>query len=422
MNVYYVGQAAETLKWYLLSIGSIFLALVLLPEFSSTRIKWLGWTMLGLVLFVDFRAVQTYDILYLKDYVAPVRLSSSMTTQAVLPDYQNPEILPLREFFNLETALPYPVVYPPCMYGAFNQFTTMGRFFRGWQIGEPRLMAYKDLYPDNEAQQYLIRNPRSIFFADYAFDSRYLRLSDILQYNVGQRVILVDAESFNKDLLKTTEHVYIPAMDFHPRFYQVSLDWKRAQVHQGAFGKEYSFDLPLDFPFYLSTTIFSYDYNSWQLTAARRILDPMQGELTRAYSYDVQNIKQKKLTILWPDGQVPAGDIKLQVKLPDRILNVWKNTNDDLGITFEAPKDGWIVFNYPYDSKWELIIDAKQVPISRVNRCFMGAPITQGKHQILMRYFPHTSVRFWIFLSMVLSIVCFFGIILHGIKRELFVR
>jgi len=337
----------------------------------------------------------------------------------VVPDYQNPRLLPLREFFNTETVPINPVISSKTgMYGAFYQYTPMGRFFMPWSIYEPRHISYKDLYPDIEIRQYLEENPRSIFFADDAFDSRYVKLADILHLNLGQRVITVDAEEFNSPFLKKAERVYISPSSFDEKIYNLALDWSKARIFKGHSGWEYVFDLPKDFPFYLSTTVFTNDYSSWRLMMGNKVLDPIQGSLTTPFTYDVQNIRDKKLTVLLPDEKAPPADLKLQVKLPERILGVWKNTYDDLGLTFEAPKDGWLVFNYPYDKKWELTVDGQKTPLSKVNRCFIGAPILNGQHQILLRYWPHTPLRFFIFISMVLSVLCLGGIINYSIKRE----
>jgi len=420
-----IGQAAaQTLKWYILSVAAIFFLLVLIPALKifNPQKNWVAWMILGSAFVVDFTALMAYVQFYKTEFtvsVVPTRLNPSYTRQAVVPDYQNPRLLPWREFFNVQSTPIYPVINSISgMYGAFYQYTPMGRFFLPASIYEPRHISYKDLHPDLEIQQYLAGNPRTVFFADDAFDSRYIRMADILRLNLGQRVIAVDQEPYNNAFLKNTDHVYIPPVDLKERIYDVSLDWKQARMHKRPEGWEYSFDLPKDFPFYLSTTVFTYDYTSWRLMVGDRILDPIQGKLTAPFTYDVQNVQDRKLTVLLPDQESFQAAIRLQVKLPGRVLNVWKNTYDDLGLTYEAPKDGWLVFNYPYDEKWELSIDGQQTPISKVNRYFIGSPIKGGEHQILLRYWPQTHLRFLIFISMVLSVICLGGIIYDSIKRE----
>ena len=147
-------------------------------------------------------------------------------------------------------------------------------------------------------------------------------------------------------------------------------------------------------------------------------VEPDAGKIDENFTYDVQNIQDRKLTVLLPDDGKLQGDIELQVKFPQGIHDVWKNTYDDLGLTNEAPQSGWLVFSYPYDEKWELTIDGQKTRLSKVNRYFMGAPISGGEHRILLRYWPHTTLRFWIFVSMVLSVVGLGGVVFYGIKRQ----
>lgn len=424
LSVGVIGHAAApTLKAYILSMGAIFFFLILTPEFLSADKRWVGWIIVSFAFAVDFTALMVYVPGYDKAYPAttdPVRLDPCYTHQAVVPDYQNPRILPFREFLNVQTTSTSPVINggPLCMYGAFYQYTPIGRFFHPWSIYEPRHIMYKGLYPDGEIQQYLEQNQRTLFFADYGFDSRYINLADILRLHLGQRVVLVDGNASNSSFLKTSGHFFIPAAVPQDHMYSLALDWNKAWVHQNASGWEYTFDLPKDFPFYLSTTVFTNDYNSWRLTVGNTMLNPMQGKLTTPWTYDVQNMQDKKLTVLLPIGMASKESIRLQVKLPQGIMAVGKNTYDDLGMTYEAPKAGWLVFNYPYDAKWELAIDGRLTPLSHVNRYFMGVPVTGGTHQIVLRYWPHTALRFWIFISIALSTICFFGIMFYSIKRE----
>jgi len=428
------GAATQTLKGYILSAGTIFLLFILLPEYLDADKKWvvlnpdtrryLGWIILGFAFVVDFVALMTYNQGYETKYLAdrnPLRVSPCYTHQAVVPDYQNPRhALPLREFLNVQGTNINPPIYggPLDMYGAFYQYTPIGRFFHRWSIYEPRHISYKDLYPDFEIQQYLGDNQRTIFFADFAFDSKYIKLADILRLNLGQRVVIAEANEYNSSFLKTTDRVYMPPLDLSERIYNVPLEWNKAKIHKKSEGWEYSFDVPKDFPSYLSTTVFTNDYGSWRLMINGRLLGPMQGELTTPFTYDVQNIQDRKITILLPDTKVPQEAANLQVKLPKGILDVWKNTYDDLGLTYDAPRAGWLVFNYPYDEKWELSIDNQNIPLSKVDRYFMGAPISGGEHRVLLQYWPHTYLRFLIFISMLFSVLCLGGMIYYSIKQE----
>jgi len=417
------GGAAQNLNLYILCLITTFLTFMLMAEYFPRRSRWVGWMILGFAFAADLTGLMVCNTSnsLINTTTVPVRLNPThYIHQAFVPDYQNPKILPVREFFNTQTEDISPLFADDNFYmiGDFYQYIPMGRFFRPWSLYSVRPISYKNLYPDFEIQQYLTKNPHTIFFADYAFDSQHLNFADILRLNLGSRVIVVKGEKYNRSFIKNLERVSVAPMEIKKKFYNVSLDLGKARIHKNPSGWEYIFDLPVDFPFYLSTSVFSDDYASWKLVVNGRVLAPMQGKLTAPYTYDVQNIQDKKLTVLLPDPIKQGVDINLQVKLPDGILNVWKNTYDDLGFTYQAPKAGWLVFNYPYDEKWELSIDNHKTPISKANRYFIGAPISGGVHQVLLRYWPHTLLRSWIFISIVLSIVCFVWILCYSIRRE----
>src|ERR1019366_2928715 len=102
-------------------IGSIFFTFILMQILCVKSHKWLGWIILGLAIGVDFTALMAYSKF---DYpynvnVTPTRLSPCYTHQAVLPDYQNPKILPFREYFNVQSNFTSPSIYDFLeMYGA----------------------------------------------------------------------------------------------------------------------------------------------------------------------------------------------------------------------------------------------------------------------------------------------------------------
>ena len=88
--------------------------------------------------------------------------------------------------------------------------------------------------------------------------------------------------------------------------------------------------------------------------------------------------------------------------LPDQGLIKAANTKaDQWDRTYKAGAAGWLVVHQPYDVKWQIIVDGKAVRFYRANKSFIGFPVQQGEHQISIRYWPHT----WIRWSMVLSVL-----------------
>jgi len=145
---------------------------------------------------------------------------------------------------------------------------------------------------------------------------------------------------------------------------------------------------------------------------------PAQGLLNVPYTYDVQNVRVGWMTVLLPvEESITFNNLDLKVKLPDYISDVWRNEHDHLGITFNAPSDGWMVLHYPYDLKWHLTVDGKPAALYRVNQYFMGAPVSKGGHKVLLNYWPDTPLRWLLSISMVLTVVVFEGLIIYAFRQ-----
>ena len=110
--------------------------------------------------------------------------------------------------------------------------------------------------------------------------------------------------------------------------------------------------------------------------------------------------------------------MELNVKMPDYITDIWRNEHDHFGITFKAPRDGWMVLHYPYDPKWHLTVDDKPVALVRMDQYFMGAPVPKGEHKILFRYWPETPLRTLLIISMVLVVAVLEGLVIYAFRRE----
>ena len=122
----------------------------------------------------------------------------------------------------------------------------------------------------------------------------------------------------------------------------------------------------------------------------------------------MQNIKEGKLTAAIPRADFIPGQQFVFFYPSDKnagVLGLWKSQYDNLGIDYRAQRSGWAVLQYPYDEKWKITVDGKTIKYYRVNKCFVGFPIAQGDHKILIQYWPDTSLRFWLLVSAVLTTV-----------------
>ena len=131
-----------------------------------------------------------------------------------------------------------------------------------------------------------------------------------------------------------------------------------------------------------------------------------QGELIRPYTFDVQNIKQGQLNAAFPGNDFPLHHrCVLLYRSGDNqgVVGLWKRQFDNLGLIYNAKKDGWFVGHYPYDTKWRISVDGKPVAYYRVNKSFIGFPLTQGEHKILIAYWPQSPLRILLLVSAILT-------------------
>ena len=182
---------------------------------------------------------------------------------------------------------------------------------------------------------------------------------------------------------------------------------------------EYAFDLPDDFPSYVASTIFTKDQYSMTVALDNHLFQAAQGKLVRPFTFDVQNLQTGKLTIALPSSlKLSEEKLTFRYTLPSGILDISKNSHDNFEFKYLASKDGWLVLHYPYDQKLRLTVDEKPVQIYKANKYFIGIPIQKGEHKIHLQYWPDTWLRSSIVLSVVLTTLAFFSLIIFGIKSE----
>lgn len=326
---------------------------------------------LAVVLLIELAALSNY---LKSDTFNNIKIGSirrkiaGLDSQFVL-DYQNPEILPLREFysvghenwgFNDQTH-----------YGLFFQFTPFERFKNKPNIYTQRHIAYKDIH--------------------------------------------LDPDIFSEDKKKIFTFVSESKEQSSPHFIEEEFTLSEAEVHNNSLGKEYALFLPKQFPSYLSTTIFTLDRANWTLTVDGHRLMATQGKLVSDWTFDVQNIRTGYLTLLLPKLYQGEGKVKLKVKEIDHLVSLWRNEQDCLGWTYDAPSSGHLIVRYPFDSKWRLTIDGQITEIQKGDNYFIQFPLSKGQHKILLEYWPQTMLRFWIALSVICVIFGLIAVISYGI-------
>ena len=387
--------------------------------------------------------------------------------------YQNPQTLPFREFYSThekeliihhpEASEKYKIINmdthadgmpqdPESIkwyrlnsrqnsYGSFYKFTHLGRYFFRPTIYHPRHSTYKNLHTDIEAQNYLRSDHRIIFQAKYAIDSDRLNHSQNYRKKVFSELGPADSNNYLTKLINNRDVVSIEGMGEElPDFlstnnldniegvgnhqtpkrvstYSFPLEGGQSQNLNGSI--QYSFKLPKEFPSFISTSLFTQDKFNMEVSIGNQKLKPAQGKLVLPFTYDLQNISTGKFLILLPnEHNLKNQSATFELKQNPSILDVWKNENDNLGINYSAPGDGWLIFHYPYDKRWKITINEKPVKVYKANKYFIGFPIQKGEHKILVQYWPDTSLRTTIALSIFLVIITFPGLTIVGILRE----
>lgn len=183
-------------------------------------------------------------------------------------------------------------------------------------------------------------------------------------------------------------------------------------------------DFPVqgNIPSFYASNIFTHDHwvRFFIQTADQKMIEltPAQGELLQPMTFDVQNIKEGKIFVALPANTSLAGMsgiLLLKMRDASGITSVWLHHSDETGINFQAPEDGWLGIQYPYDPKWRIGVDGKPVHFYRVNKSFIGLPITQGEHKILIRYWPDSWLRWGLPLSAIVTSALFLILIIYSL-------
>jgi hypothetical protein len=274
------------------------------------------------------------------------------------------------------------------------------------------------LESDEATQQYLNSDPRILFLADHAVSDKAVN-PQIKTLIDARKVVSVDNESPLLYPLSEGSAGDLPRQDSAPGVLSFIFQTNEGNKTSSGQNTAISYDLPPAFPSYIASSIFTRDQYSLSVQVGRQILKPAQGNLVRPFTFDVQNVQTGKLTILLP-GDFNAADsqVKLEVKVPEGLLDIWRNEHDNFGFEYKAEKPGWLVLHYPYDAKWQLTLDEKPTKVFKVNKYFIGFPVEKGVHNILLEYWPDTWLREMIKVSSVLIVIVFFGLVLCAIKRE----
>ncbi len=417
------SKVSHPAQWYLLGESAVIFLIIrflwspLSPTPNGHVVKGLGIGLFLALMIPEILAMRFYIANCWDNNVVSPRLVKGLEKRGFIGvDYQNPEILPRRDYYNnflvqspggaIRNA--FLVKTPLNMPGLFYRYTNLRKQFGPPENHFPRHRMFSELASDRSLQEYVLRDTVMYFFTDQAVASGEGVLEEILKEHRERGVVMAEGifpnESTtlgglteNREPLKKRQ-VFLTKVDLPLEASKISIRDKLVY---------YAFELPEDFPDHLSTGIFSIDQLLFQVHMGQRALKPVQGQFVRPGTFDLQNVSTRQLIVAVSLDDIPQDPGFTFYYLPGGSANlgkIWKNQPDNFGFDYTAPQDGWLVLHFPYDKKWQATLDGQGVPIHRVNKIFMGLALKQGEHKILLRYWPGTLLRPLIGLSLVLFV------------------
>ena len=355
----------------------------------------------------------------------------------VVLDYQNPKVLPFREYYstcfngNVKSNTPgtlcqipsYFTTGPSNMQGLFFRYTNLGKFKIPGTNTKPKHASFIPFHQKRSLQVYLDRDQRIFFQAQLAVKDTPGVFDEILRQGLDRTIIVIDHDSPDWGPYEfASGPLPQPLKPPQRKFHTLDMMLREADMTYEDELALYWFDLPEGFTKHLTTSIYTRDSNLLGVKINNRELIPAQGRLVSPYTFDVQNIAEGKLVVALPRNRKWGHNGSVVFTYPAQneigITRVWRYEPDTLGLDYVAEEDGWFVMHYPFDKKWKVTIDGKPGEIYKANYCFMAVPVSKGNHRILFQYWPDTSLRFFLGLSYLMVLTTLGAVIYIGIRLE----
>ncbi len=370
-----------------------------------------------------------YDLKHSREYIMKMLSRYSIQSYFIPPqsishilDFQNPLILPLRRYIYTGPKRDgYIFEEPNNFQGLFYRYSNYSKYFTLETERRPSHISFSAFSRDLELQRYVSSVKEMMFFADTAIPDTPGMLSRILSKGLQQQVILIDRdpqkEGFFSNTLPDIPSL-VPVPPILSNEYRISLVRGKKLVRPNV--DIYLFPLPKNFPVNMTTGVYTEDKNLLEATIGDHTLSAEQGDLGSPWTFDVQNFSTGMLAVGLPHDAIPTGDVVLRYPrtIFPSVLDMGKYTTDSVGFNYRADHNGWLVFHYPYDSKWQVSVDNMTSSLYRVNRSFIGFPLTKGTHKIQLDYMPFPWLRIFIGLSVLLIFILPYTIVWIELTRE----
>ena len=327
-------------------------------------------------------------------------------------NFQNPRILPYREYFDLSVYdydtnifLSPQVQNVP---GMFFRYTNLGRDLTpAWEF-RPKHRSYSFWDSDGgKMAAYLAKDQRLIFSADYAINCSDEAFNAIVDGDQSRNVVSVCDDDGHLNLPNSVNITH-EADEDRFQYSAVKFDSDQYLLKDGLVFAQI-LARPDLWPVNYATTFLTKDQDYIQFYIkdkdGLRRLKPAQGQIAAPDTFDFNNVRQGYFTVAFSPQEFPMNDAYVLTRTPrmEGIIKVTRWQSDNFGFDYRASRNRWLVFHYPYDRKWEISVDGQLVKFYRVNKSFIGLPLKRGEHHILLQYWPHSPLRAMLLISMVLA-------------------
>ena len=145
------------------------------------------------------------------------------------------------------------------------------------------------------------------------------------------------------------------------------------------------------------------------------------------FNYVVSSNKDiDKLNIEFSNGVYEIADIEVY-EIPNSFFDQnndivpfkvdYNNTKGDkIAGKIDCLEDGYFIFTIPYDNGFTLYVDGNKTDIEIINDMFIGFPITEGEHNIELKFkAPYSDLGK---IISIISLIGFIGIIIYEKKHS----
>ena len=93
---------------------------------------------------------------------------------------------------------------------------------------------------------------------------------------------------------------------------------------------------------------------------------------------------------------------------------------NQLTYSVESKKGGVLVFSEIYYPGWTATVDGEEVELGRVNYVLRAMPVTAGRHEVVLSFFPKSldTTETLAYIALTLILLCVVALIVLKIRRK----